>query len=217
MYRERFGLPFGATLLKCCNHLLAMSPVKRRNRTRQPMDQRTKSKGRGTQKKISPRILSFADRLIGPEPTYYFTDNCEKTLTGWIELLSHTNPPADINISSSDHRWAAVFQKLDDILVGRQGTYLLRRLAFVQHKRISDLLQEIVRSERENGTGRGTGIGDASVVMDIYKTAQENRLHPSKLNNAIDERRRTSRHWEMFAGPSPLFLLIYSEVAETVV
>jgi len=82
--------------------------------------------------------------------------------------------------------------------------------------RLSDLLKGIIRSERENGVPRKSGYRDVCVAMDIYESAQGKRPD-TQLRNAIRERRRTGRHLETLAGPSPLFLLVYSDVAETVV
>lgn len=179
-----------------------------RGRNRRPR------KDHRTTRKTKTYIASLTSRLLGFDPINLFADNCEKTMADWISLLRETTPPEDI--ASSDHRFVSAFQILDRVISGTQGSYLLRRLAYVQYMRLSDSLKGIIRSERQLGVPRKSGYRDVCVAIDIYESAQRKR--PSaQLRNAIRERRRTGRHFETLAGPSPLFLLVYSDVAETVV
>jgi hypothetical protein len=77
-------------------------------------------------------------------------------------------------------------------------------------------LKPVVRAERENGEShRERGERDISAIIDIYENAQR----PSDrrgLRDVILEHRRIGKRVESLAGPSPLFLLIYSDEAETV-
>jgi hypothetical protein len=79
-----------------------------------------------------------------------------------------------------------------------------------------DSLKPVVRAERKNGEAhRERGDRDINAVIDIY----ENALRPSDrrvLRDVILRYRRTGKRVETLAGPSPLFLLIYSDEAETV-
>ena len=83
--------------------------------------------------------------------------------------------------------------------------------------RLSDSLEQIVRSERVHGSSGQSGRGDASFVIEIYKNAQDTSVDAKKLLALIRERRRIGRQWQRLAGPSPLFLLVYSNYAETIV
>ncbi|KAI1506286.1 hypothetical protein F5X99DRAFT_415523 [Biscogniauxia marginata] len=180
-----------------------------RGRSRKP------PKSRVTTRKKPIQIASLTSRLLGLDPLNFFADNCEKIVPDWITLLRETTPPD--GIASSDHRFIGAFQILDRVIVGTQGSYLLRRLAYVQYMRLSDLLKDIARSERDKGARRKSGRGDASVAIDIYQSGQEKHPHDEELRRKIYERRRTGRHLQTLAGPSPLFLLVYSSVAETII
>ena len=145
-----------------------------------------------------------------------FAKNCENAITDWISLLGKTTLPGDV--ASSDSRIIAAFKAVDRIICGQEGTYLLRRLAHVQLMRIFTTLESIIRSERETGrVPREPCYRDASVAVDIYMNAQEDRSHPEALRRELKERKRAGRSWSVLAGPSPLFTMIYSEAAEPIV
>jgi hypothetical protein len=86
----------------------------------------------------------------GQHPIEAFAINCEKTLTNWVSLLRKTTPPH--NVSSSDPRWVGAFKVLDSIITGRQGEYLLQRLAYVQLTRLFASLETIIKSETMDGS-----------------------------------------------------------------
>lgn len=161
------------------------------------------------------QAISLSRRLlIRPNSPRLFIDNCKKIIAQWVLLLSCTLPPA--GISSSDPRFITAFQYIDSILCGIETNYLLRRLAYIQDLRLSEQLQAVIRAEREKGSLRKPGCRDVSVAMSIYESAKESGGDSSTLRIALRERRRTCRRWMLLAGPSPLFLLAYSNEAETV-
>ena len=158
---------------------------------------------------------ALANRLVGSDPVNFFVDNCKKTVDDWVLLLRGTTP--DHGIPSNDFRWVDAFQTLDNIITGRQGTHLLRRLAYIQYKRLSDFLESIIESERESGAPRNSGVGDATVVMNIVESVKQKCVSAASRRKAACEDRRIARRWAALAGPSPLFLLVYTDMAETVV
>lgn len=158
---------------------------------------------------------ALANRLVGSDPVNSFVDNFKKTVDDWVLLLRDTT--LSRSVSSIDFRWVGAFQILDNVITGRRGTHLLRRLAYVQYKRLSDFLEGIIESERESGAPRNSGVGDATIVMNIAESVKQNCVSRELRRKAAREDRRIARRWAALAGPSPLFLLIYTDMAETVV
>ena len=198
--------------ISCYNKPRSGRSVIRRSQSR---PRKLLGKGQKGHERKRARTAVLSESMISCDPINVFADNCERTLADWIQLLGNTTAPA--NITSSDPSFISAFKFVDRILCGAQTSHLLRRLAFVQLMRLSDSLGAIVRSERERGLRRTSGVVDASVVIDIYKSAQEGRLSTEELKWVVWERRRIGRRWTVLAGPSPLFLLVYSDVAEKVV
>ncbi|RBA10335.1 hypothetical protein FPRO05_04924 [Fusarium proliferatum] len=124
-------------------------------------------------------------------------------------------------VTSSDPCIIAAFRAVDKIILGKEATYLLRRLAYVQLRRVFTTLEAILRSERKRNQvrrhPRHPRRGDVSVAIDIYMMAQVDGKNSSVSRNQILERRRVSRAWEYLAGPSPLLTLMYSEAADPIV
>src|SRR4051812_43508417 len=97
----------------------------------------------------------------------------------WIALLGKTTLPSDI--ASSDPRIIVAFQAVDSVICG-QGTYLLRRLAYVQLMRLFCSLEAVIQSEREYGRlQRKPCYRDKTVAIDIYMSAQERHLDSRNL------------------------------------
>lgn len=162
------------------------------------------------------RVTSLSHRLVGKEPLNSFAENCQKTIADWISLLSKTTLPSDIE--SSDPCIITAFKAVDSVICGHQGTYLLRRLAYIQLMRLFASLEAIIKSERETGRiFREPGYGNASIAIDIYMSAQESHLHPYDLRSELRERKRTGRRWKDLAGLSPPLVLMYSEASEPIV
>jgi hypothetical protein len=146
-----------------------------------------------------------------------FAQNCVNVIADWISLLGKTTLPGDL--ASSDPLFIDAFKAVDWIIRGKEGTYLLRRLAYVQLMQIFTLLESIIRSERENGrASREPCYRDATIAINIYMKAQEDLSHPDALRRELKERKRAGRSWSDLAGQSsPLFTMIYSEAAESIV
>ncbi|KAM7189001.1 hypothetical protein V8F33_010335, partial [Rhypophila sp. PSN 637] len=175
---------------------------------------RTSTQGLYGKHKRATQLESLSSRLVKPNAIEGFANNCEKIWEDWTSLLRRTTLPPNIN--SSDTRVIAAFRAVDSVISKKQSTCVLRWLAYVQLMALFDSLKPVVRVERENGKAhRERGNRDISAVIDIYENAQR----PSDrrgLRNVIVEHRRTGKRVESLAGPSPLFLLIYSDEAEAV-
>lgn len=167
-------------------------------------------------KKKLARVTFLSNRLIGHNPIETFADNCEKILPDWIALLRKATLPN--GITSEDPRIITAFQAVDNVICG-QGTHLLQRLANVQLMRLFGSLGEIIKSDKDNGRmHREPYYRDATIAMDIYLSIQKTRSNTRDLRLKLKEgRKRFSKRWSNMAAPSPLFVLVYSDAAETIV
>ncbi|KAM7182935.1 hypothetical protein V8F33_013920 [Rhypophila sp. PSN 637] len=154
-------------------------------------------------------------KLTSEDPVNFFAYNCEKTIPDWLSLLRDTTLPSII--PSSDPQYITAFKAVGSVIAGEQTTYLLLRLAHVQEMRLFDCLRAKIRSERVQGLHRHSGVGDVTIAINIYKSAQEKYPDIQDLDGFVRERRRTGRRLVEFSGRSPLFLLLYSAVLEKVI
>lgn len=192
-----------------------MEQTASRNRTFSQAEEHLRRNKKAVSKSQS-HVAVLPDKLMTPDSLDLFARNCKTILADWVSLLFKTTPPDGLN--SADVRFVQAFRNIDNAITGPGGNKLLSRLAYLQLMRLSDSLEEIVRSEREYGSGRQSGRGDASYVIEIYKKAQEHTgVDAKKLAALFRERRRIGRQWQRLAGPSPLLLLVYSNYAETIV
>ncbi|KAB5536093.1 hypothetical protein GE09DRAFT_1141424 [Coniochaeta sp. 2T2.1] len=156
------------------------------------------------------RLTNNIPKLVRPNPIAFFVAHLENVLEDWLTILVRTRSPS--SITSSDPFVATAFQLLDNT-INESGT-MRSRFAHIQLLCIFKSLEDMIASERRAGQiQRQRGRRNASVAITIYKNAQQ---RPVSGRDLI-ERKRTARRWQTLAGPSPFFLVIYSEVAETLV
>lgn len=173
----------------------------------------TKSDIDKLQQRRLARVDMLCSKLIGIDYVNSFADNCAITIHAWHCLLYKSTLSADI--TRTDPRIAAAFKAVDDVITGKEGTYLLRRLAFIQLMRIFVTLESIIRHERDKAqVERSPCYRASSVAMDLYVSCQESDLRNTR--DKLKERKRTGRSWVQLAGPSPFLALLYSEAAEPI-
>lgn len=175
----------------------------RKRTTRHPRAKKTN--------KRKPAVLRMISGLVRKDAITFFANHFETALADWITILTKTTIPS--NIASSDPCVTSAFRLLDRARNGMDNTR--SRLAYIQLMRVFESLEEIIASDRENGRLLNrSGYRNASVAIDVYIKAQE---QTNISRREVIERKRIARHWRTLAEPSPLFVLIYSEVAEAVV
>lgn len=107
---------------------------------------------------------------------------------------------------------------MDEVIVRRRGTFLLRRLAFVQLIRVFRSVEASIASDRKEGRSRRKPrYRDASVAIDIYLSAQDGDQGNRATRQDLLERKRAGKSWFELSGPCPLLVLVYSEAAEPIV
>ena len=162
-----------------------------------------------TKEKLA-RLLNNIPKLVRQNPMALFVAHLENVLEDWITILVKTRLPS--GITSSDPFVTTAFQMLDSTM--NENDAMRSRFANIQLLCTFKSLEDMIASERRNKQIQGRrGQGNPSVAITIYKNAQRQTVSRRDLI----ERKRTARHWQTLAGPSPFFLVIYSEVAETVV
>ncbi|KAM7184060.1 hypothetical protein V8F33_013210, partial [Rhypophila sp. PSN 637] len=194
----------------------ALSGCKQQSQIHDSKSQSTKKSVQGLDKKHkrATRLESLSNRLIRRDAIECFANNCEKIWEDWTSLLRKTTLPP--NITSSDTRVVAAFRAVDNVISENQSACVLRWLAYVRLMALFHSLRHVVRAERENEeTYRGRGDRDISAVINIYENAQRSSDRRGS-RGVILKHRRIGKRVESLAGPSPLFLLIYSDEAEAV-
>ncbi|KAL2173984.1 uncharacterized protein P884DRAFT_188255, partial [Thermothelomyces heterothallicus CBS 202.75] len=127
----------------------------------------------------------------------------------WTLILKKTTIPD--NVASSDPCIINSFQLLDKARTDEDN--ILSRLAYIRLADVFDSLEKIVASDQRNEQlpARRPGYSNASVAIDIYIQAQE---QVSLSRDEVKQRKRVARRWRTLAGPSPIFVIIYSKAAE---
>jgi hypothetical protein len=141
----------------------------------------------------------------------FFADHCEMALTSWTSLLEKIEVPA--GTMSTDPGFVAAFREIDRLIGSADITRILPRLAYMQLLVLFETLESAVRSDHIQGRlklRRGQGV--SSVAMDIYVSAQEAPITRDELL----ERTRLARRLREFALEGPFFLIVYTNVLETI-
>ncbi|KAG5803331.1 hypothetical protein H9Q74_012316 [Fusarium xylarioides] len=161
-------------------------------------------------------VTLLCDVLQGRDPLNTFYTNYYAVVTDWNKLLAETKVPS--NASSASPEIIRAFKITDGVICGERTSHLLRRLAYVHLMQLFNVLESIIRLERETGQVlRGRYYRDASVALDIYMGAQEDTSNAYFLRRKLKERKRAGRSWRDLSDPSPLFVLMYSDAAERIV
>ncbi|KAF5675917.1 hypothetical protein FDENT_9634 [Fusarium denticulatum] len=161
------------------------------------------------------RVARLQRKLLDAEPLQTLSRNCEKVMADWNLLKSDTTFQVE---SSSDPRIVHSFKVIDLALCGKQGSSLLRRLAFIRLVELISFLELVISSERDSGRMvRDRSYSNASIALDIYMGAQEDNSNPDDLRRQVKERKRVATMWKSLSEPSPLLVLMYSDAAETIV
>ncbi|KAK7954407.1 hypothetical protein PG988_015101 [Apiospora saccharicola] len=157
------------------------------------------------------RIMSLAQTVVTSDTIEFFTMHYEAALIDWMNLLEKTTLPSDID--TSDGRVTTIFQTLDTLISGTQGKYI-SRLAHVQLLRVFDSLEDLVAAGRSSGSVRAKhGLTNLSIAIDLYQDAQTTRASRCRLH----EKRRAIKRYAVLAGPSPIILLLYTDIADKIV
>ena len=158
-------------------------------------------------------VDTLCARLVHQEAITNFLETFESVITPWARVLYETTPPDDV--LSTDDRFINALRTLDRMITTNENNAkLLSRLAYVQLYRLMTFLEKRVAADRWAGRlHRRSGYQNASVALDIYMSAQN---HPSPSRRCLIERKCLAKRWNDLAGPSPIYVLLYSEEAENI-
>jgi len=147
--------------------------------------------------------------IVWPDAITVFANHFERAADSWVSILMQTTIPD--NIGSSDPCVINAFKFLDRARTSSDG--ILSRLAYIRLADVFESLKQIVASDRRNGRlpAQRSGYRNASVAVDIYIEAQE---QAGTSRDEVKQRHRVARRWRTLAGPSPIFIIIYSAAAE---
>lgn len=176
----------------------------------------TRSSGRIKQKWSLAQTLSLSNRLLKQDAIYFFVDTCEAVLADWISLIQKTTLPMDTPLTPD--YMSSAFDVLEGIITNRKEAKLSSRFGYVQLVNFFQCLEDRIKLERRRGRfERKSGYGNASLAIDIYLHARKGVISDSRLKSQLRERKRIGRRWKRLAGPSELFLIIYSDLADVIV
>lgn len=92
------------------------------------------------------------------------------------------------------------------------------RLAFIHLTRTIDSYKAVAARNRIQGhVSRESGRGDASVAIDIYLEAKRRCSGEDIRRSRLLDYYRAGKRWSLFAIASPISVLVFSPVAETIV
>ncbi|KAK0702694.1 hypothetical protein B0H67DRAFT_468601, partial [Lasiosphaeris hirsuta] len=147
--------------------------------------------------------------LVRQDAMFFFAVNSQHAQVYWASLSKETNISSNTNCF--DPAIITSFRKLDHIITSKESSPIMSRFAYIQLMRLFDTVEEIINSSRQLGLiYRAAGYRNASIALDIYMSVQEGYTNSGYRRRQLLERKRTGRRWRQLAGPSPLFLLVYS-------
>ena len=161
-------------------------------------------------------IILVARSLIRDSATIFLTENYPRICEEWASLFKATSLAC---IGSSTNMSAvAQLHVLGTIILSKDTPVLMLRLAYVGLVRVIETLKDEAAADRLAGkVARKRGRRDASVAIDTYLNfkgiASDRRLARIQLSRLTSIGRRLS----LLAGPSPLLLCAYSEIADEIV
>lgn len=155
--------------------------------------------------------LQLVPRLVRHDVTAFFATHFEEALDTWISILTQTTIPG--NVASSDPCVIHAFRLLDN--ARGSGDPVRSRLAYIRLTQVFEAVEKNVARNRQHGRlpaeKRTRGYRNACIAVDIYIDAQE-QAGTSRAD--VKEYRRIARRWRILSGPSPLFIIIYTDAAE---
>ena len=161
-----------------------------------------------------PQILVVTSLLIRKDSISYFLDNCHLLYKGWM-LFAAQRPVVknDVEASVID-----AFDTVQGLVKGNRIRRLLLRLAFIHLARVIDTYKAVAAADRVQGkASRNVGQRDASVAIDIYlrekRKVSSEEIKRSRLSGYC----RSGRRWAELAGPTPILVFVFPQVAETIV
>ena len=150
-----------------------------------------------------------ANLLNNPDAVSYFLCYCHAIYRNW--LLGQQPLRSD---SSIDTSVVAAFDILHEFSASKRACRLLLRLAYIQLTWVIDAYKAVAAANR---TERAVGHGDATVAINLYLDSKRKvpgeRMKRSQLSGYC----RTGRPWAALAGRSPILVLIFPTIADTVV
>jgi hypothetical protein len=165
---------------------------------------------------VDDRLHSLAATLVRQDAMSFYAENSYQARACWVSLLKQTSISA--SASCFDPAIVSSFRTLDHMIMSKRSSPLVSRLAYVQLIRLFDTVEETIEYSRRHGfVHRAAGYRNASIALDIYMKAQEGYADAASHRRQLLERKRAGRRWKQLAGPSPLFLLVYSDAAERIV
>ncbi|KAI3326517.1 hypothetical protein HD806DRAFT_532284 [Xylariaceae sp. AK1471] len=133
-------------------------------------------------------------------------------LQDWLHLLELTTLPS--RIASSDPIVATRLNLLDSIIAGNHGRFI-SRLAHIQFLHAMESLEAIIARDRSSGitNSQRDRKGAKNAAYRRYREASTRPLGVQQLYHL----KRCCIRYQVLAGPSPIFILAYTDMVDIVV
>jgi hypothetical protein len=151
--------------------------------------------------------------LVRTDASSSFDEKFESALNCWTSLLKETTINAKTSV---DPCITTVLKTLDGLFRAKESS-LVKSFAYLRLLQVFDHLEQLITLERRHNLRHDKpGRRNASIAVDIYMSLQEKDVDTILHRRQLAERKRIARRWRMLAGPSPFFLLVYSDAAERI-
>ncbi|KAJ3558768.1 hypothetical protein NPX13_g9645 [Xylaria arbuscula] len=160
----------------------------------------------------SREIPRLAHKLLTNYTVNRLIYDSEVALRDWLHLLEITTLPS--KIASSDLAVASRLRLLDTMIAGNHGRYV-SRLAHIQFLHVMESLEAIIAKDRLSGLIEPQRDHESPKNM-AYLKYQQASTRPLRARQLYKLKRYCERY-QTLAGPSPLFILAYTDSVDVVV
>ena len=166
-------------------------------------------------------INLIAPALIRLDVRVFLPQNYEFLVEQWTEIdrkISFENDPNKSVITAFDLLYNIIEEKKHKKTTkDKENFVLILRFAYIQLIRAVDICKETIKINRSsNLIHRKIGYSDASFPFDIYLQSKRIVFDAKKRRNQLKEHIRIGRRLSVLTKSLPLFLCVYSNIADKI-
>ncbi|KAL2419250.1 hypothetical protein ABEF95_001819 [Exophiala dermatitidis] len=181
---------------------------------RRKCSQRPRGLRLNDKKNLKPAAMPVvADLLVSADGMSYFLSHCRAIYESWMPSTSDSLDHS----SSIETRVVAALDRVQDLLNGNRVCRLLLRFAYLQLAWSIDAYMDVAADDRVlRRVRRKVGHRDATVAIDLYLETKRKVSGQEVKRSRLLGYCRTGRRWAVLAGGAPLFVLIFPQMADTI-
>lgn len=165
---------------------------------------------------LTPQQLPIvADLLVSRDAMAHFLQN-RNSIRESMKPFSVS--PLEIRSSSLERSVIAAFETVRELLNGNRVCRLFSRFASIGLISLIDAYKATAADDRtQSDRSRRRGHGDATVAIDLYLQAMRKTPGKTSERSRVLAYCRSGRRWKMLAGRAPILVLMFPQIAETIV